>query len=318
MGPRGRPRGPFFMLSTAAHPSRLQSLFLSLRPAQWTKNLIIFGGLLFGGLELRQRGGSMPSAAVLVAAAFGIFCLLSSAIYLINDIRDREGDRRHPLKALRPIASGALPVRTAGITAFAIVALLLPAAFMLDAEFGVVAAVYVVLLTLYSTSLKHFVILDVMTIAGGFVLRAVAGAVVIDVPISAWLLIDTMLLALFLAFSKRRHELVALAGDATHHRAILQEYSPYLLDQMISVVTAATVVGYAFYTVSPDTVSKFGTDKLVLTLPFPLYGIFRYLYLVHQREGGGSPSEMLLNDWPLLTCVALWAGAVVVIIYGPW
>lgn len=306
------------MLSTAAHPSRLQSLVLSLRPAQWTKNLIVFAGLIFGGLELQHRGISMTAAIAMAVAAFAIFCLLSGVVYLVNDIRDREADRRHPIKALRPIASGALPVRDAALAAAVIAAGALAAAYLLDVEFGVVSTAFVGLLGLYSASLKHFVILDVMTIAGGFVLRAVAGAVVIDVPISPWLLIDTMLLALFLALSKRRHELVSLADGATHHRAILQEYSPYLLDQMISVVTAATVVGYAFYTVSADTVAKFGTDKLVLTLPFPLYGIFRYLYLVHQREGGGSPSEMLLNDRPLLACVALWAAAVVIIIYGPW
>ena len=306
------------MLSTAAHPPRLQSLFLSLRPAQWTKNLIVFAALLFGGLELRALGVDPLDAAARAVAAFAIFCLLSGVIYLINDIRDREADRRHPLKAMRPIASGSLPVRDAAVAAVALGAGSLAAAFLLDFEFGIVSSGYVALLALYTGSLKHLVILDVMTIAAGFVLRAVAGAVVIDVPISPWLLIDTMLLALFLALSKRRHELVALAGDATHHRAILQEYSPYLLDQMISVVTAATVVGYAFYTVSPDTVSKFGTDRLVLTLPFPLYGIFRYLYLVHQRAGGGSPSEMLLNDRPLLGCVALWAASVVAIIYGPW
>jgi len=304
------------MLSTAAHPSRLQSLVLALRPAQWTKNLIVFAGLIFGGLELQHRGTSMTAAMGMAVAAFAIFCLLSGVVYLVNDIRDREADRRHPIKALRPIASGALPVRDAALAAAVIAAGALAAAYLLDFEFGVVSTAYVGLLGLYSGFLKHFVILDVMTIAGGFVLRAVAGAVVIDVPISPWLLIDTMLLALFLALSKRRHELVSLAGDATRHRAILQEYSPYLLDQMISVVTAATVVGYAFYTVSADTVAKFGTDKLVLTLPFPLYGIFRYLYLVHQREGGGSPSEMLLNDRPLLACVALWVAAVVIIIYG--
>lgn len=306
------------MLSTAAHPPRLQSLFLSLRPAQWTKNLIVFAALIFGGLELQHRGVSVPAALGASVAAFAIFCLLSGVVYLVNDIRDREADRRHPLKASRPIASGALAVGEAGAAAAVIAALSLGAAFLLDREFFLVSAAYVGLLALYSGSLKHLVILDVMTIAAGFVLRAVAGAVVIDVPISPWLLIDTMLLALFLALSKRRHELVALADGATRHRAILQEYSPYLLDQMISVVTAATVVGYAFYTVSPDTVAKFGTDKLVLTLPFPLYGIFRYLYLVHQREGGGSPSEMLLNDRPLLACVALWVAAVVIIIYGPF
>jgi hypothetical protein len=151
----------------------------------------------------------------------------------------------------------------------------------------------------------------------GFVLRAAAGAVVISVAISHWLLILTILLALFLALSKRRHELVLLTTGATSHRPILQEYSPYLLDQMISVVTASTIVAYAFYTVSPETIERFGTDRLVYTLPFPLYGIFRYLYLVHLKEGGGSPAEMLLTDRPLLVCVALWAAAVAIIIYGP-
>ena len=156
-----------------------------------------------------------------------------------------------------------------------------------------------------------------LTIAIGFVLRAVAGAVAIDVAVSVWLYMLTILLALFLALSKRRHELVLLAGGATGHRPILQEYSPYLLDQMISVVTASTLVAYAIFTVSPDTIAKFHTERLWLTLPFPLYGIFRYLYLVHLKEGGGSPSDMLLNDKPLLLCVALWVIAVAFIIYGP-
>jgi 4-hydroxybenzoate polyprenyltransferase len=175
---------------------------------------------------------------------------------------------------------------------------------------------YVALLALYSGPLKHVVIIDVLTIAVGFFLRAAAGAVVLGVTISHWLLIMTILLALFLVLSKRRHELVLLADTATSHRRILQEYSPYLLDQMISVVTASTLVTYAIYTVSADTVEKFGTSLLGLTLPFPLYGIFRYLYLVHRKEGGGSPSDMLITDRPLLVCVALWAAAVALIIYG--
>jgi 4-hydroxybenzoate polyprenyltransferase len=165
--------------------------------------------------------------------------------------------------------------------------------------------------------LKHAVIIDVLTIAIGFVLRAAGGAVAIGVQASHWLYVLMMLLALFLALSKRRHELVLLADGAKGHRKILEEYSPYLLDQMIAVVTASTIVAYAFYTISPETVEKFGTDKLGLTLPFPLYGIFRYLYLVHQREGGGNPSEMLLTDKPLLLCVALWGVAVIAILYTP-
>ncbi|HEY7474230.1 MAG TPA: UbiA prenyltransferase family protein, partial [Vicinamibacterales bacterium] len=192
------------------------------------------------------------------------------------------------------------------------------AAFWINLEFGIVALAYVTLLTLYSVSLKHHVILDVLTIAGGFVLRALGGAVAIDVRFSHWLLLLMLLLALFLALSKRRAELVMLADDAKGHRPSLAEYSPYLLDQMIGVVTASTLLAYAFYTIAPETVARFGTDRLLWTVPFPLYGIFRYLYLVHQRAGGGNPSELLATDRPLLACVALWGLAVIAILYGPW
>jgi 4-hydroxybenzoate polyprenyltransferase len=287
------------------------SLLWSLRPSQWTKNFIIFAALLFG-----QRLFDVRSL-LYSSAAFAIFCALSGVVYLINDVADREADRRHPVKMHRAIASGALSVPLALGTALLLGLAALTAAFLLGRLFGVLAACYVGLLALYSGPLKHIVIIDVLTIAIGFVLRAAAGAVAIEVPISHWLYVLTILLALFLALSKRRHELVLLADRATGHRRILEEYSPYLLDQMISVVTASTLVAYAFYTVSPETVSKFGTDLLGLTLPFPLYGIFRYLYLVHQKEGGGSPAEMLSTDRPLLLCVALWAVAVAIIIYGP-
>jgi 4-hydroxybenzoate polyprenyltransferase len=286
-------------------------LFLSLRPSQWTKNLIIFAGLLFGPRLME------PGAVAQAIAAFGLFCVLSGVVYLLNDVMDREADGRHPIKKRRPIASGELPVRLALTAAAALAAGALTAAFLLRPLFGVMGAAYVALIAAYSGPLKHVVIIDVLTIAIGFVLRAAAGAVVIGVPISHGLLILTLLLALFLALSKRRHELVLLADEATSHRRILQEYSPYLLDQMISVVTASTLVGYAFYTVSPETIEKFGTPLLGLTIPFPLYGIFRYLYLVHQKEGGGSPAEMLVNDRPLLICVGLWAAAVALIIHGP-
>lgn len=287
------------------------SLVLSLRPSQWTKNLIIFLPLM-----LAQR--LLDVTAVLYAmAAFVIFCGLSGVVYLINDVADREADRRHPLKQHRPIASGALTVPAAIGSAAIIATAALGAAFWLRPLFGVVATSYVVLLVLYSGLLKHIVILDVLTIAIGFVLRAAAGAVAVDVPISHWLYVLTILLALFLALSKRRHELVLLADGATSHRRILEEYSPYLLDQMIAVVSASTILAYAFYTVSPETVQRLETDKLILTLPFPLYGIFRYLYLVHLKEGGGNPSDMLLADRPLLLCVGVWAASVVVIIYGP-
>ena len=177
------------------------------------------------------------------------------------------------------------------------------------------AAAHVALLLAYSVALKHYVIIDVLTLAGGFVLRAVAGAVAIGVPISHWLLVCTTLLALFLGLSKRRHELTLLADGAAGHRPILQEYSPYLLDQMIAVVTASTLIAYSVYTISSETAERLGSDRLGLTIPFVLYGIFRYLYLVHQRQGGGSPSDMLLTDRPLLVCVALWVATVVLVIY---
>jgi 4-hydroxybenzoate polyprenyltransferase len=287
------------------------NLLLSLRPEQWTKNLFVLGPLMFG-----QR--LLDSASVLKAlAAFAIFCALSGVVYLINDVADREADRRHPIKKRRPIASGALPVPAALGAAAVLTLIALPSAFLVRPQFGILAVSYLALLAVYSGPLKHAVIIDVLTIAIGFVLRAAAGALAIGVAVSHWLYVLIMLLALFLALSKRRHEIVLLADGATGHRRILEEYSPYLLDQMIAVVTASTIVAYAFYTISPETVAKFGTDLLGLTLPFPLYGIFRYLYLVHKKEGGGSPADMLLTDRPLLICVGLWAAVVALIIYSP-
>src|SRR6266851_4673515 len=265
------------------------NLLISLRPGQWSKNLVIFAGVLFG------RRLFDPGAVIHAVAAFVVFCLLSGVVYLVNDIADRESDRQHPLKAKRPIASGALPVGVAIAAAIPFGASALVAAFLIGWPFAVVAMTYVALQLAYSAALKHIVIIDVLTIAIGFVLRAVAGAAAVNVEISHWLLV----------------------GGATSHRPILGEYSAYLLDQMIGVVTASTLISYIFYTISPETQAKFGTPWLGLTIPFPLYGIFRYLYLVHLREGGGSPADLLLTDRPLLTCVALWALAVALIIYHP-
>lgn len=298
--------------ATSERRSLAASLLISLRPSQWTKNLFVFAGLLFS-LKLFD-----PRAIVTSLEAFTIFCALSGIVYLINDVLDRESDRRHPSKSSRPIAAGDLSVPLALGAAALIGAVALTAAFALSRQFGIVAAAYVGLQALYSTSLKHIVILDVLTIAIGFVLRAVAGAVVLGVMISHWLLVCMILLALFIALAKRRHELVLLADNASSHRPILGEYSAYLLDQMIAVVTASTLIAYIFYTISPETEQKFGTSWLGLTIPFPLYGIFRYLYLVHKRELGGSPADLLLNDRPLLACVTFWVLAVVLIIYHPF
>jgi 4-hydroxybenzoate polyprenyltransferase len=287
-------------------------LLASLRPEQWTKNLFVFAGLLFGGRLLQE------DAVWHAAGAFTIFCALSGAIYLFNDVADRTADARHPLKRTRPIASGQLSPAVALIAAAVLATGGLVAAAAIAWPLAIVGAAYVALLLLYSTALKHFVIIDVLTIAAGFVLRAVAGAVAVAVPISHWLLVCTTLLALFLALSKRRHELVLLGDGAIGHRRILEEYSPYLLDQMIAVVTASAVIAYTLYTVSPETTERVGSDRLGLTIPFVLYGIFRYLYLVHQKRGGGSPAAMLIADRPLLACVALWTLSVALILYSPF
>ena len=286
------------------------SLLFSLRPEQWTKNLLVFAALIFAERLFD------PAAFGAAFAAFAIFCGLASAAYLFNDVADRDSDRQHPLKSRRPIASGDLSVTAALSTAAVLGAMSVGGAFLVGTRLGLVAAAYLLLMGLYSGPLKHIVILDVLTIAIGFVLRAVAGAVAINVVISHWLLVCTILLALFISFAKRRHELVLLADGAMSHRPILGEYSPYLLDQMIAIVAACTLISYVFYTISPETIEKFHTSWLGLTIPFPMYGLFRYLYLVHRREGGGSPADLLINDRPLLACVTLWVVAVVLIIYG--
>jgi 4-hydroxybenzoate polyprenyltransferase len=292
-------------------PSTPALLVRSMRPEQWTKNLVVFAGVLFGGRLLD------PAALVDAVAAFAVFCGLSGAVYLFNDLADRETDQRHPLKRHRPIASGQLAPRTALVTAGVLGAGAVLAAVLLQPAFGLVAGAYLAILLLYSAALKHFVIIDALTIAAGFVLRAAGGAVAVAVPIGQWLLVCTTLLALFLAFSKRRHELTLLAEGATDHRRILVEYTPYLLDQMISVVTASTLIAYSVYATSAETADRLGTPLLGLTIPFVLYGIFRYLYLVHQKRGGGSPAALLLADRPLLACVALWAVSVAIILYSP-
>ncbi len=285
-----------------------RALFVSLRPHQWTKNLFVLAALAFSKhlFEL--------DALLRAAFAFLVFCLLSGASYLINDLVDLEQDRLHPLKRNRPLASGALPLPLARIFAVLLTLGALAASFTLGGRFALAAAGYLGLNLAYSFLLKHVVILDVLEIAVGFVLRAVAGALAIQVVFSEWLLVCTTLIALFLALAKRRHELVTLQ-DAAGHRPILAEYSPYLLDQMIAVATASCLMAYAFYTLAPETIEKYRTDRLALTIPFVLYGIFRYLYLVHRKELGGSPSELLLTDRPLLAAVALWALAVVAIVY---
>lgn len=288
----------------------LRAAVVSLRPRQWVKNLFVFAAVIFSQ--------NLFSPLIWPAlGAFAVFCALSGAIYLVNDLADEEKDRLHPTKRFRPIASGALPRGLAIVLAIALLAGSLVAAFAISTSFGLVALAYGVLLIAYSIWLKHIVILDVLTVAVGFVLRAIAGAEAVGVDISGWLVICTILIALFLALGKRRQEYLTLHGAAAAHRPILAEYSEGFLDQMIAVVTASTVTAYALYTMSPETVGKFHTRLLPLTLPFVLYGIFRYLYLLYRRELGGNPSDLLLSDRALLVNTLLWMAALVVIIYAP-
>lgn len=297
--------------ASSAHPrSAVSSLVLSLRPSQWTKNLVVFAGLLFG----RKLGDA--DAILDAVAAFAIFCGLSAAAYLLNDVADRDTDSRHPLKRSRPIASGLVSVPTAVGTGVALLLVSLGGAQTLGRPFSIVATAFVVLTALYSFVLKHVVILDVLAIAIGFVLRAAAGALAVEVAISQWAFVSTISLALFISLAKRRHEIVLLAGDAPSHRPILGEYSAQLLDQLIAISAGSSLIAYMLYATSPETVAKFGTSRLDVTIPFPIYGIFRYLYLVHRREGGGNPTDLLFRDVPMLACVVLWALAVVAIIYG--
>jgi 4-hydroxybenzoate polyprenyltransferase len=290
-------------------PGFIALVITSLRPRQWLKNLVVFAALIFA-----QRLGD-PEQVTRSVLGFLLFCITSGAIYIINDLFDADRDRLHPLKAQRPIASGALGVAPAAATAAILLIGALLAAFTLSRPFGAILLIYAIQNILYSLWLKEVVIIDVMVIAAGFVLRAVGGALIIDVPISTWLIICTILLSLFLAFCKRRQELESLDDEAGEHRPALREYSVDFIDQMINVVTASTVVAYTFYTVSPEVEHKLGTQHLYLTVPFVLYGIFRYLYLVHRKGIGGNPTQALLTDRPLLTCVALWGITVVALLY---
>jgi len=282
----------------------------SLRYKQWTKNLFVFAGILFSQNIFNFH------LLFKTTFAFLIFCLLSGSVYILNDIADLEQDRRHPTKSRRPLASGRLKISHATLVLIIFIPFSLGVSYYLSLSFFLVALAYFLLQVVYSFSLKRIVILDVFAIGCGFVLRVVAGVVVIDVEISPWLLVCTVLLSLFLGLSKRRHELTMLEEEAQDHRKVLGEYSPYLLDQMISVVTASTVVAYALYTMSEETIRKFGTKNLIFTVPFVLYGIFRYLYLIHQKEAGENPENILVTDKPLMIDILLWAVVVGIILYG--
>lgn len=287
----------------------ISSYIRAVRVRQWTKNLILFAGIIFAHRFFEM--GTVLRALL----AFIDFCLLSSSIYLINDLKDIESDRLHPVKKFRPIANGEIGIRPAWTLAVVLSVVALGLAFFLSVQFFIAAALYYLIMVLYSFFLKHIVILDIMVIAGGFVIRAIAGALAVNVMISSWLLVCATLLALFLVLSKRRHEVILLGDGAKEHRKILEEYGAGFLDQMISVVTAATLMSYILYTMDAVTIEKFGTSKLILTTPFVLYGIFRYLYLVYQKNLGGRPEEVLLTDLPIIGALVLYVVTAVIIIY---
>lgn len=282
----------------------------SMRPKQWTKNIILFAPLIF------SQNITNKQLAIYSFISFIVFCILSGSVYILNDLIDIKQDKVHPLKSKRPLASGRLRPIYAVITFLVMLALSVYISLTyLNNLFILVAGSYLILQIAYSTILKHIVIIDVFSIAAGFLLRVIAGAEAIEVTFSTWLFFCTILLALFLALSKRRHEIILLDERAINHRKILFEYSADLLDQMISIVTTTTLIAYILYTISPETVARFGTDNLKYTVPFVLYGIFRYLYLLHQKNEGGSPERVLLNDMPILTTVILYCLTVCYILY---
>jgi 4-hydroxybenzoate polyprenyltransferase len=286
------------------------SLYLTaLRPVQWTKNFFVLAAVFF------SKSLFDPHAVITVIIAFFLFCLVSGCTYIFNDLCDRDSDRIHPVKSKRPIASGEIGLAQAIVLLIICLAIALTGAYFVNKPFFIVCCVAIVVQVLYSLALKKIVILDVFIIAVAFVLRVVAGAVAIDVEISSWILICTLLLALFLALGKRRHELVMVASGVTNNRKVLEEYSSQLLDQMTSIVAASTVISYALYTVSESTKLKFHTQSLIFTIPFVLYGIFRYLYLIHTRQQGGYPENILITDKPLYINIVLWTITAGIILY---
>ncbi|MEW6680827.1 MAG: decaprenyl-phosphate phosphoribosyltransferase [bacterium] len=276
-----------------------------MRPKQWIKNLFIFAALVFG-----EKLADLPS---LIKASLGfiLFCTIAGSGYLINDILDKKKDSTHPLKSKRPIVSGVLKRKYAISFALLFITLSIFCSFFINYNFTLSLVSYLLLSLSYSIWLKKIVIIDILTLSFGFVIRVIAGALIVNVSISLWLLICTMLIALFLILSKRRHELVLLEDDASLHREILAEYSPQFIDEMISAITGATIIAYSLYAFQSKEFGKY----LPLTIPFVLYGIFRYLYLVHQKKRGGSPEIDITQDKPLMINIFLWVISVLCIIY---
>lgn len=289
----------------------LLALLKTMRPRQWTKNLILYAAVVFDGqLSLTYWDPFLKSTA-----GFVIFCLLSGVVYILNDIADVEADRAHPTKRNRPIASGALPLPAARLAVIALLVVLFPASWLLEPLFAVIALGYLVLNLAYSQRLKHVPLIDVLSIAAGFVLRVGAGAALITVArFSPWLYVVTTLGALYIGFGKRRSEIALLAENANTHRRVLDGYTLPLLDQYITIVSASTIIAYSLYTFSAANLPE--NHTMMLTIPFVLYGVFRYLYLIQIGEQTGSPEEVLLSDRPLQVTIILWGFFVFLVIYA--
>lgn len=282
--------------------STVSGLFRLLRPKQWTKNLLLFAALLFSFEEIRTE------TILATLLGFILFSLVAGCVYILNDFVDRDRDRQHPVKKYRPMASGQVNPSHALLFGIILLILSVGTAFTMNPLFGVLCIVYFLLNVSYSFVLKHLVILDMMTIAAGFVLRAIAGGVLIHVPFTPWFLICTMLLSLFLAIGKRRNELTLLEGNTGSHRKVLDNYSITLLDQFNTIVTTATIISYSLFTFTSDR-----TIHLMWTIPLVIYGMFRYLYLIHMKNQGGSPDRVLFEDKPILITVMLYVISVVTI-----
>jgi 4-hydroxybenzoate polyprenyltransferase len=287
----------------------LKGLLACMRPQQWIKNGFVLVPIMFS-VNLNQ-----PSLLLREAVAFAAFCLVASGIYLWNDVLDWKADLVHPEKRTRPIPAGKLSPTAAAVFGSLMVLAGITIGVELGRSMGLLLGSYAAINIMYGVWLKHMAILDLMCIAAGFVLRVVAGATAIGVVASHWILMCTFLLALFLGVAKRRQELVMLAGDSVRHRRVLDQYSLGWLDQVGTVVSAATIVAYALYTVAPETQSRFGTDRLIYTLPFVIYGMLRYLHLIQQGDRTGNPTSALLTDKPLLFCLLAWILVCAAIIY---
>ena len=284
------------------------ALIRTMRPRQWAKNVFIFAALVFD-LKLLQ-----VAPLIRTLAGFVLLCLASSTIYLVNDLADVEQDRRHPTKRLRPIAAGKLSIRTATVASIGMATATLIASFALNASFGLIVLAYIVINVLYSFRLKHIPIIDVLIVAAGFVLRVGGGVSLIHVVrFSPWLYVVTTLGALFIGFGKRRAEMVMLQDEANSHRRVLDGYTIPYLDQLLVIVSAITIIAYSLYTFSAENLPR--NHLMMLTIPFVIYGVFRYLYLIHVEDAGGAPEELFLSDRPLLVTIALWGLTAVGILY---